>query len=177
MLWSSLSALLGNGHRHLALTVVISYILLALVSVARHDERYQCKKLKQRALSLLRESARHSVRADGDTVQQLEDAASARTFVSSVERLLSPAEVRYSTGLSIDAMRDHTDSALDNARLAAREACSNRNSNNNSNNSYNSNSKSRPVHRSSNSNSNSSSWGGFNSAAQACTPQASFTLP
>lgn len=121
MFFGKMSALSATGHRTLAASIVAAYAVIAATSVYRHSERARCQHLTLRAVSLLREAARSSLRADkkGSCAEdRYADATNARVYVRAVERLLSAQEVKNATGLSLDELRAHTDIQWDTARQA-----------------------------------------------------------
>lgn len=117
---SFLSELSAGGHQALAVSIVVSYVVLSLVSVHSQSQRHKYHNLTLRAVSLLREAARSSLRADkgGDAADVYADACRSRIYVSAVDRLLSSQEVAKLTGVSLDELRAHVDTQLANARTA-----------------------------------------------------------
>lgn len=111
----------ARSHQLVALILVLAYAALCAASITSHGDRKECKALKMRAVSLLREAARCSLRAErghSDTAEVYADAARARIYVSAVDRLLSSADVARLTGVSIDELRSYVDSQLNNSRAA-----------------------------------------------------------
>jgi hypothetical protein len=110
----------SQGHQILALSVILAYGIITAVSLRAHGERNKYHKLTLRAVSLLREAARSSLRADkgGDCTDVYADAARARIYVSAVDRLLTSEEVSRLTGVSLDELRNYVDVQLSEARNA-----------------------------------------------------------
>lgn len=109
----------AGGHRALAVSVVVCYGVIAGLSVMRHGEKNRCHHLNLRAVSLLRDAARCSIRADkvsGECDDRYADAARARIYVAAVERLMSASDVSRLTGISLDELRDYSDNQLLEAR-------------------------------------------------------------
>lgn len=115
-----LSELSAGGHQALAVFIIVSYAAVSLVSVHSQSQRHKYHNITLRAVSLLREAARSSLRADkgGDAADVYADAAKSRVYVSAVDRLLSSEEVAKLTGVSLDELRAHVDAQLANARTA-----------------------------------------------------------
>lgn len=127
MLWHVMSTLAGQGHRALAATTVLLYAAFTVASIVRHGEHSKCKHMVLRAVSLLREAARASLRADKSKCPEDKymDAASARIYVRAVERLMSAEDVKSSTSISLDELRQYTDNCLDEARAQLEASCGN----------------------------------------------------
>ncbi|KAG5183076.1 hypothetical protein JKP88DRAFT_273048 [Tribonema minus] len=107
------------GHRALAAAVVAAYALCVAASVVRHGDRSKTRHMTMRAVSLLRDAARSSIRADRDGIDAADEyaaAARARIYVAAVDRLLSAEDVAHLTGISIDRMREYVDEQLSRAR-------------------------------------------------------------
>lgn len=105
----------ASGHRALAAMVVAVYAACVAASVMRHGDRNKTKHVMMRAVSLLRDAARSSLRADREGVDSADayaDAARARIYVAAVERLLSAEDVAQLTGISLDRMREYVDEQL-----------------------------------------------------------------
>jgi hypothetical protein len=107
----------AGAHQALAIMVICIYCAVSLLSLVRHGERSYCHNLDLRAVSLLRDAARNSLRADNPTstpIDRYVDAAHANIYVKAVTCLLTPEKVaRY--GISVDKLRTYTEKQVDNA--------------------------------------------------------------
>ena len=123
---SMLSDLSAGGHQALAVFTIVSYLTIAIVSVSSQSKRHHYKNLCLRAVSLLRDAARSSTRADagGDAADVYADAVRARIYISAVDRLLTSDEVSKLTGVSLDELRAHIDHQLARARTGLANATS-----------------------------------------------------
>ena len=118
-MFDTLNAESAYGHRALAALVIGVYAVCVAASVARHGDRNKTKHVMMRAVSLLRDAARSSLRADregADPAEAYADAARARIYVAAVDRLLSAEDVAYLTGISLDKMREYVDEQLTRAK-------------------------------------------------------------
>ncbi|KAG5185093.1 hypothetical protein JKP88DRAFT_289569 [Tribonema minus] len=107
------------GHRALASLVVCVYGMIVATSVMRHGDRHKTRHMTMRAVSLLRDAARSSLRADrdgADATDAYADAARARIYIAAVERLLSAEDVAHLSGISLDKMREYVDEQLSRTR-------------------------------------------------------------
>ena len=129
MLWHVMSAVGGQGHRALAVTTVLLYAAFTVASIVRHSEHAKCKHMVLRAVSLLRDAARASLRADRSKCPEDKymDAVSARIYVRAVERLMSSADVKAASSISLDELRQYTDNSLDQARAELERSCGSNN--------------------------------------------------
>ena len=125
MFFATLTENSAKGHQALAAFTVLGYFLITAASLRAHGERDRYHSLSLRAVSLLREAARSSLRADrgGDATDVYADAARARIYVSAVDRLLTAQEVAKLTGVSLDELRNYVDLQLSNARTSLSKAC------------------------------------------------------
>jgi hypothetical protein len=115
-----LSELSAGGHQALAVFIIVSYATISFVSVHSQSQRHKYHNLTLRAVSLLREAARSSLRADkgGDAADVYADVCKSRIYISAIDRLLTSEEVAKLTGVSLDELRAHIDMQLANARTA-----------------------------------------------------------
>lgn len=122
---SVMTATAASGHQALAAATVCIYGAIAAVSVHSHSEKNRYHNMTLRAVSLLREAARCSLRADrgNDPTDVYSDAVKASVYVNAVERLLSSAEVGKLCGVSLDELRNHVDQQLSAARTGLADLC------------------------------------------------------
>jgi hypothetical protein len=120
-----MSAQASLNHQMLGAAVLGSYAALCFVSVSGQSQRKKYNHLVLRAVGLLREAARCSLRSDQAGLPQdtYADAVKASVYVHAVDRLLSSDEIARSCGISIDELREHTDKQLKNARTALSQSC------------------------------------------------------
>lgn len=113
-----LTEISASGHQALAVFTILSYAAITVASVHSHSQKYKYHNMTLRAVSLLREAARASLRADkgGSGEDVYMDSARARVYISAVDRLLSSEEVAKLTGVSLDELRSYVDEQLANAR-------------------------------------------------------------
>ena len=113
-----LTELSAGGHQALAVFIALVYSIVTAASVHTHAGRHKYHNMTLRAVSLLREAARSSLKADKgvDPAEIYADASTARIYVSAVDRLLTADEVAKLTGVSLDELRGHVDLQLSKAR-------------------------------------------------------------
>lgn len=125
MFFGVLTSSSARGHQALAASVVLAYAVVVVASLRAHTERDRYHNITLRAVGLLRDAARSSLRADrgGDVSDVYADAARARIYVAAVDRLLTSAEVAKLTGVSLDELRTYVDLQLSEARASLADAC------------------------------------------------------
>lgn len=123
MLMSQKAAL---SHQALAGFSVLIYFIVCVISVQSHSERDKYHHIVLRAVSLLREGARASIRAKttNDATDAYSEASKAYIYVSAVGKLLDSKEIAKKCNVNIDELRNYTESKLTNARTALAEQCS-----------------------------------------------------
>jgi hypothetical protein len=112
-----LNPICSTTQQSLAAVIVCTYAAVVLLSMVRHSQSSNCHHISLRAVSLLREAAQCSVRAEdpsSSAVDHFIDSTQAKIYVDAVYKVLSPAQVSK-FGISVDDLRSHTERQMDGA--------------------------------------------------------------
>lgn len=111
------------SHQLFATSAILVYFIFNFVSLQSHSDKTKYHNLVLRAVSMLREGAKASVRSKNttDVTDAYAEAAKAHIYVTAVGKLLGAKEISQICSVNIDELNNYTEIKLTNARTALAE--------------------------------------------------------
>jgi len=108
------------SHQLLASSAILVFFIFNFVSVQSHSDKLKYHNLVLRAVSMLRDGAKASLRSknSNDVTDAYAEAAKAHIYVTAVSKLLGSKEISQICSVNIDELNNYTEIKLTAARTA-----------------------------------------------------------